>query len=216
MEVNKLYSGQVIKNYKELCKLLNIKVKTGNSKKAQITELKRFCSFTKEGQKIIINEVYDIPLPENKNMGNTSKFKIYKNFNVNEESKDNIGVYKITLGNKIYIGSTAVSFRKRFQQHHQGYEKLMRHTYDMLQNGGKFDILHDMTGIEDIELIRMVEDEYIKEYLLLHQWEVINKELQAKVKRKKIKNKTIKIKIPNNKYDEVIKLLKDNNIEIIN
>lgn len=58
MNVDKLKEGQIIKNYKELCGLLEIKVEAGNSKKAQLKELERFVKYHKEGNKFIIDEVY--------------------------------------------------------------------------------------------------------------------------------------------------------------
>ena len=59
MKIENLYEGMVIKNYKELCKLLEIKVAPGgNSKRAQFKELDTYCSYHKEGQTIIIDEIY--------------------------------------------------------------------------------------------------------------------------------------------------------------
>ena len=58
---SKLYTNQIFKNYKELCAYLNEEPKTANSKKAQLKEWERYFSFTKEGQKIIITEVFDAP-----------------------------------------------------------------------------------------------------------------------------------------------------------
>lgn len=54
--------GMVIKNYKELCKLIGWEVRNGKSKKIQMSDLERFCSFHKEGNKIIIDEVYKEPV----------------------------------------------------------------------------------------------------------------------------------------------------------
>lgn len=57
----KLESGAVINNYKAMCVLLDEKIKTGNSKKAQLREWERFISYHKEGNKFIIDEVYEEP-----------------------------------------------------------------------------------------------------------------------------------------------------------
>ena len=62
---NNLYIGMVIKNYKLMCQLLNQEEKTGNAKKAQQKEWKRFFDFEKQGQKYIIIEIYTEPLPKN-------------------------------------------------------------------------------------------------------------------------------------------------------
>lgn len=60
MNVEELRVGQVFKNYKELCKVLEIEPtkKANNSRIAQFKELARYCMYHKEGHKIIIDEVY--------------------------------------------------------------------------------------------------------------------------------------------------------------
>ena len=49
------------KNYKELCKAMNWEEKAGNSRVSQLKELDSLCEYHKEGNKFIIDEVYDIP-----------------------------------------------------------------------------------------------------------------------------------------------------------
>ena len=61
MNLDFLEKGKVIKNYKELCKLANIEVKAGNSKKMQLKELERYCKYIKIGNKFVIDEVYEKP-----------------------------------------------------------------------------------------------------------------------------------------------------------
>jgi hypothetical protein len=129
--------------------------------------------------------------------------------------------------NDIYIGSTIVGFRDRFQSHYYGYDKNMEHTYELLHQGATLNILYDMTGIDDEVLLRQVEDEYIQYFINNTDYNVINKkenaysltEKKSKVKKnktikmkqnKKIKYKTLKIKIPEYKYDEAMQLLIDN------
>lgn len=64
---NKIFEDQIliIKNYKEMCKILKENEKTGDSKKAQQKEWKRYFDFSKEGQKYLIYEIYEKPLPKN-------------------------------------------------------------------------------------------------------------------------------------------------------
>jgi hypothetical protein len=65
MNINNINEGQIFKNYKELCVELEMEIKTStNSKNAQYKELSRYCRFIKNGHKIIIEEVYDVPLPK--------------------------------------------------------------------------------------------------------------------------------------------------------
>lgn len=51
----------VVKNYKHLCQLLEQPVKFNNSKLAQLKEFTRYFSYKKQGQKIIITEIFNEP-----------------------------------------------------------------------------------------------------------------------------------------------------------
>ena len=60
--------GQVIKNYKELCSLLNIdstKV-NGSQKKILLEELERFIAYERDGNKYIITQIYKTPKEDKK------------------------------------------------------------------------------------------------------------------------------------------------------
>lgn len=54
----------IIKNYKELCNLLNEKVKTGYSKQKQLKTFDRYFKYHKEGFKFIIEEIYKEVKPD--------------------------------------------------------------------------------------------------------------------------------------------------------
>lgn len=72
--------GMVIKNYKELCNLLNIPILSGgNMKQSQIKQLKCYMDFDKSGQKFIITDIFDIPLTVNdqRKLGNNSIYSHY-------------------------------------------------------------------------------------------------------------------------------------------
>jgi hypothetical protein len=57
--------GQSFKNYKDMCTTLGWEIKNStNSKNAQYKELARYCKYNKIGHKIIIEEVYETPLPK--------------------------------------------------------------------------------------------------------------------------------------------------------
>jgi hypothetical protein len=56
-----LTKGLIVKNYKELCELLEITPSAGNTKKAQFKELDSFCTYHKEGNKYIIDTIFDVP-----------------------------------------------------------------------------------------------------------------------------------------------------------
>lgn len=61
MNINTLEKGKIFKNWKVLCKELDIPCKPSNSRKSDEKELSRFCDWHKEGQKIIIDKVFKIP-----------------------------------------------------------------------------------------------------------------------------------------------------------
>lgn len=54
-----LIAGMVFNNYKDLCKFMGWKVQTGTAKKSQLKELDTLCTWHKEGNKILIDEVYE-------------------------------------------------------------------------------------------------------------------------------------------------------------
>lgn len=59
MNLNNLKPGMKVKNYKELCKLLEIEPKTSNSKKKQLKEIDEVIKYEKSGQAFTIKEIYD-------------------------------------------------------------------------------------------------------------------------------------------------------------
>lgn len=58
MNLQNLYKEQVIKNYKELCRIIGEEEVTSNSKIAQIKEIKRFVRLERIGHSFIVKEVY--------------------------------------------------------------------------------------------------------------------------------------------------------------
>lgn len=79
IDTNKLVIGMIIKNYKEMCQLFGEEVKTGEAKKSQLKNWKRYFDWEKDGQKFVIVDIYDTPLPKEdlRRKGNNS---IYKNY----------------------------------------------------------------------------------------------------------------------------------------
>lgn len=59
MDISKLKQGQIIKNYKVLCELLELTPSAGNTKKAQFKELDRYCTYHKEGNKYVIDTILE-------------------------------------------------------------------------------------------------------------------------------------------------------------
>ena len=217
------------KNYKELCGILEEPIKGGKSKQLQMKDFERYFEFHKEGNKIVIDNIFSeekekidmrksdfISETDKRHNGNNSKkYKEYKQFKIKKDKYNNIGIYCITNGMDIYIGSTVSSFRNRFQEHLYGYIDYMKHTHDLLNNGGEFHLLYDMTNIKDETLIRMVENEYIQYFKEYTDFNVINHMNEANWKGKKTyKQKYKRIKIKLEDYDNALKVLEENGIEI--
>lgn len=74
MNIQNLKVGQVVKNYKAMCEILGEKVKAGDSKKSQLKEWSRFMDYDKEGNKMIVKEIYDAPLEKVVNYIRNSKY----------------------------------------------------------------------------------------------------------------------------------------------
>lgn len=79
LNVSALELGMAVKNYKELCSLLKQPVLEGNSKKAQLKEFQRYFSYQKIGNKFLILDIYEKPLPINdqRQMGNNAIYVKY-------------------------------------------------------------------------------------------------------------------------------------------
>ena len=194
------------KNYKELCVAMDWKIADGNSKKKQLKELESLCEYHKEGNKFVIDEVYDTPLPIEDGRGGKQPSN-FPQFKVDEDKWHNKGVYMIKLDNQVYIGST-VNFRDRFMQHRRKGKGAMKHTQELLKQGGEFFILHDMNDVEDIELIRQVEEEYILFYTHETDYDVINRRMSTfAFEEPKIKYKSIRVEEEH--YEEILELLKE-------
>ena len=61
INIDQLEVGLIVKNYKAMCELLNESVKAGNSKKTQLKEWERYFNYSKQGNKFIITDIYDVP-----------------------------------------------------------------------------------------------------------------------------------------------------------
>lgn len=216
MNISKIHIGDVIKNYYELCNALEVPIKGGCSKKCQLNDFKRYFDWEKEGQKFIITKIYESPLEKVINRGNNlGHYRIDNGtYCVDKSLNMKFGVYKIQLGNDVYIGSTINNFRQRYTQHYQNRDNLMPHTQEMIQNGGKYEILWVAPQETTEDDVRIKEQYFIDTYKSNPQYNVINgKDVDIpKFRKKKIKKKKITIKA--NDYEFARQLLKQNGIEI--
>lgn len=76
MKIENLQENMVIKNYKELCSLLEIKPTGGDSKKAQLKELETYVNYDKQGYKFVIKEIYkEQKVKEDRRVGGYSEMR---------------------------------------------------------------------------------------------------------------------------------------------
>ena len=89
-----------VKNYKVMCDLLKEDVMAGDSKKAQINRWKRYFEFHKEGQKFVIDEIYEEPFPtDDARKRREGLYVKYIELLLLEFLSKQVD-YKVTLGNK--------------------------------------------------------------------------------------------------------------------
>ena len=67
LDTSNIQEGMIIKNYKELCKLLDLPISSGNTKIMQLREIDRYMDLLKDNNKYIVLEIYDNPIPSNVN-----------------------------------------------------------------------------------------------------------------------------------------------------
>lgn len=105
------------KNYIELCKALNWGLTSGNSKKAQFKTLDTLCKWHKEGNKIVVTEIYTEPKEKidnrvnNGNKGhNTSKYNVDDSLIelLRDNKKDCLTLVKLMEG----LGITKIECKK--------------------------------------------------------------------------------------------------------
>jgi hypothetical protein len=208
MKIENLYVGMVIRNYKELCKILGIEIKlSANSKNSQMKELSRYIRYHKEGQSFIVDEMYSEIKPKIENRGGGNNKKEFKNFLPVESDWNKIGIYCVyDKDNNIYIGSTLRGFRYRFTQHNN-LKNNDTASKSIIENEGVFDILWESPIVDEV-LLRRIEQEYINYYRFNTNWNVVNDREVIGVEEVKPKMKTIKIKVTEEEYDYVLEYLK--------
>ena len=78
MKIENLKEGQVLKNYRELCEILEIKHYTGGkSKQLQLKDFQRFCEYHKDGNNFIIDKILENPkekIDKRGKIGNNRKY----------------------------------------------------------------------------------------------------------------------------------------------
>lgn len=116
-KLDQLKPGSEFKNYKELCALLEEDEKGGNGKRNQLNEWELFFKSHKRGQKIIIDEIYDIPKEDKPLvvMGNgiySRKIQLLL-LNLLSKNEGKTFIIKNKMLNELGITSNAYTFYKR-------------------------------------------------------------------------------------------------------
>ena len=97
----KFYSGLLIKNYRELCLMLNLSNNGGTQKEANLKRIQRFCRYERQGYKYIIKEIFETPKDKEYKRGNNSKYvKLIETLLLNEfiiKGKDELFFTKMQL-----------------------------------------------------------------------------------------------------------------------
>lgn len=207
-ELKKICDNKEELSYSKLCKRINIKELSGNSKIKQIRELSGICKFTKEKNKYKFEEIYKEPLKyiDGRWVDNRNDL-----FNVNIENKHKSGIYKIQLNNIIYIGQT-VDFKNRYTQHYTNPNGFCKNTQKLLKHGAIFSIIEI---IEDKEKRLKKELEYIEKYSNDENYICINEKNnynKPNKNKKAVKQKYKKIKIKEEDYSKIINFLNKENI----
>ncbi|MGG0308244.1 hypothetical protein ABEY43_06040 [Priestia megaterium] len=84
MKIENLKLNETYKNYKMLCEVLEMPVKAGDSKKAQLKEVERYCDFVKVGYSFFVKEIYNKPKEKSdgrgKSEGSRNNNNVYGEF----------------------------------------------------------------------------------------------------------------------------------------
>lgn len=201
--------------YRKICDICNLKYQKGNSKISQIKDIQRYFEINKVKTRYNFIRKYDNPLPKDDMRKYTSRDnagyrKEYRGYLLTENEDNLNGVYAIVNNGEIYVGSTCDSFRSRFQSHINGKQK---HTKEMIQNGGVFQILW-VSDIEDEIIIREIEQMYIDYFMANPDWKVINIKEETVCLSEKTKYKNRTIKVDERQYELALEILHQNGIMI--
>ena len=96
-----LYIGQVIKNYRELCKLLGVEHKSGKQKQLQLKDFLRYFDYEimNYSQEIVILDIYDEPIKKNQQSRNSlycNALKLIIVYNLSKAPMNDKDIYVCT------------------------------------------------------------------------------------------------------------------------
>ena len=185
---------KIYKNFRELCEELNWKVGTGKQKKIQLEELSRLCSYHKDGNKIVIDEIFEVAKEKvdkranngghstkstKENDGRRNKNAIYKelddiilNYLYCHTSDDTVNVTKKQLVRKC-------EFDINIQENDEYNKETINDVLDVYKN--------ILTHAVDSSLKRLEKKGFInyKNTFMIHyegEWRLATEEEQVKIK----------------------------------
>lgn len=145
MKLDNLQIGQEIKNYKELCTLLEEPIKDGGkAKDYQLKDFQRYFSFERVGRKFIISEIYDSPLPkeDGRMLGNNSPYSndiqnILLCVLYNLPSEEIVWSCNTLLNNLSMINSNYITCRRDMDKLGESMKIEKEYVYDFYNNTHK-------------------------------------------------------------------------------
>lgn len=199
MNIKNLEVGMVIKNYKELCKLLGEKEKAGNSRKAQLNDWTCYFKYHKEGHKFVIDEIYEQPLislktGKNNIYGELIQLLIIDMLLQNNQTSTSMVLSKGSLYTKIglvnqnyvvgkyhknklsnHLGIDKGIVLDFYRTHGNSLDKNVKRALNNLQDQRliMFNMVHKVK-LKDSNIVRMAKD-YEKEQILKAEHLVLNK-----------------------------------------
>lgn len=166
--------GEIIKNYKEMCRLLNEKERTGNSKQAQLKRWEKFFSWEKKGYKFIITNTKDnlFLTGDNNRLFQSNKEyidniqKLLLNYFHNETKR---GEYYSYLSTRLMILITNI-VRSSFSRHKfQDFEQVVDYTEKQLKENPEFanfyfDRVYNSLRLDFDRALSLLENQRIVNY----------------------------------------------------
>ncbi|MFK3936652.1 hypothetical protein ACI2JA_03930 [Alkalihalobacillus sp. NPDC078783] len=139
MEINvsNLSTGQIFKNYKELCEALSEKTKTGTSKQSQLINWERFFSYDKQGHKFIITHIHIPPKPKTVSRANNNKVKYIAEI---EKLILDLLIRNNTDEEKVYLSQDKLSRELNMINDNYSFGKYNLRLVSQLENINEFEI----------------------------------------------------------------------------
>ena len=197
--------------YVDFCKTARLEELTGMQKSRQIKKLNLYMSIKVKRGKIIIDSIYDdeyITMHDPQyNVTTRGKFLIEHKY------KNRAGIYKIQLGNVVYVGQTT-NFIKRFYQHNAVTTELVKNnkTKKLLDDGGYMEMLE----LEDDLDNRLRKERKYTEYYIENGYKILNNTdvlFNERINSENNHSHYFNIRFNKSDRDRILKLLNENGIE---